>query len=1516
MDDQAGTSSLQCESNVPDGESKHDGEEDTCNIDNNESSEQHIKETDGSGPNIIDIAVSQNYSFNEKLKATLEKHGIAKQNADSFLIGLLKDKDFKKLVKANLVEEESSDEESDITDVSMAMTRSKLKEVMRNSPFKPPWVPPTLANTSGDGLPKFSELPLPEDDEDEEYRPEESICSDTMDQSFSETMDKKSELDNIPPKNIDEECVSTNPENIVNMEECGLDVASDKDLISTRTRSKHSLQSTSLDVLEAAFDPPDVTADMYDMNIGDYDWQKWLADLMKDTNGGNTQGTEDEDDPDVDPDFEFPHEIEEPDHEDLRDDFLVRVSKKELDGLLDEVENMHNDDRPPVTFPTSPKLNDSTQSSRDEQNTQPAKTEPYLPVFEISKEQAELLQQQLCQHVQLLVQSSILCRNKPDLKEYVEEAEGLLKELVDIGKSQIDKLNISSSAVMPWILPDAIELIKTNIPLSEPSVRLLRMERVKGLVSIPMAVAEVLGNSTVFMYKELLPFSAPSDKCLTQKLHFRKSEDCLLAMGMAEMADLPNMYELISEHMLPTKTEKQLRSRVKNVIYCRNQRDNFNPIRKFHSCSILPQPKKDVKFINKDTVKKPINMKGVLPNWLIALKPMLPPEDSSSEYSYSEASDFGPGVKHSTPHAKSKSLSRDQASTLKQIPAHLSLNTQCQVTPSPIRAIMVPYIPVDPQITKINSSQTKISTSPRKILPKPRDTDIAISQEISNINVKDTVSNSVLTNMSSVTGNKGNSDVVDMVDLPQATLESNAVEECVPTSKKVNIEGLASDNNIDSHQIGTFIPDVSENLQLALNEKPTIVVTKSISTAVIDKDEKLESDKSCSNEESSKPGISQSNDPTNLSSNFQSKSVSRGKSMEAMSVCEPQTASSSEEEDEKDSETEENAVATAESGDDDDISEHDEVYDNQVEEERSKPVRMKIAKTSNGFSSLPVGGYLRKVHPKFPGKKYKGSSRDLRRLRSTAKTIRTLEEDSIVQLDPCRMEKERIFAAGFHERVQVALKDHPDIFKSFTETLIKFSDGTRSPIDLYIEISNLLQDWPDLIQGFAPFLMPEQAQECGMGAEQQVYSRARKFLRQLEIQFSDDQDTMEKILNVFHTVAGTALYREEEMMQSILGLLKGYPYLQDEFITFFNDSHPPKIYYDEDFEEVDLTEELLKDPTINQFENVTLLSVPDNAPPVESNLKKPKKRRLSLSPTENEKSPSKVAALSENKENIFPDITSADADDEEDLFNTDYESEEAMTEDMQEDEACKPADDKPPPSSVPPDITVISEDALSSSPFKRITEGCQKGDVLLRPHTPTGMRLDNTRSNTFSHSPLSPLKSSHTDILSVPKTPTGKTALHIQEENAAGSGASKVDSASEGQQQMGDRIPVSNVLEVEKNTKESKTGCHGGSSKEKSSENPKETIQAASKYGGKTKTVTPVPWTREMDEILITSYQKQSTNNNMIESIAEEIKRTSSEVEDRLNHLLSLFESAETDDTSQESEEDTDILESDESSNV
>ena len=85
-------------------------------------------------------------------------------------------------------------------------------------------------------------------------------------------------------------------------EECGTPSSQKKESIVYRTRSKFSLNETPLEDIEQAFQPPDITTDMYELDCEkDDDWINFLIDftqpLERVING--------DDDPENDPDFKL-----------------------------------------------------------------------------------------------------------------------------------------------------------------------------------------------------------------------------------------------------------------------------------------------------------------------------------------------------------------------------------------------------------------------------------------------------------------------------------------------------------------------------------------------------------------------------------------------------------------------------------------------------------------------------------------------------------------------------------------------------------------------------------------------------------------------------------------------------------------------------------------------------------------------------------------------------------------------------------------------------------------------------------------------------------------------------------------------------------------------------------------------------------------------------------------------------------------------------------------------------------
>lgn len=78
-------------------------------------------------------------------------------------------------------------------------------------------------------------------------------------------------------------------------------VATEEESIGQRTRSKLSLSETSLEEIEQAFIPPDITADMTEDGDGEFDevWNNFLKEFQQPL----TQEPVVEDDPEADPEY-------------------------------------------------------------------------------------------------------------------------------------------------------------------------------------------------------------------------------------------------------------------------------------------------------------------------------------------------------------------------------------------------------------------------------------------------------------------------------------------------------------------------------------------------------------------------------------------------------------------------------------------------------------------------------------------------------------------------------------------------------------------------------------------------------------------------------------------------------------------------------------------------------------------------------------------------------------------------------------------------------------------------------------------------------------------------------------------------------------------------------------------------------------------------------------------------------------------------------------------------------------
>uniref|UniRef100_A0A8C0ZBP1 GON-4-like protein n=1 Tax=Cyanistes caeruleus TaxID=156563 RepID=A0A8C0ZBP1_CYACU len=419
-------------------------------------------------------------------------------------------------------------------------------------------------------------------------------------------------------------------------------------LIAFRTRSKRPLKDVPLGQLEAELRAPDITPDMYDPNTADdEEWKRWLGGLMNDD-----VENEDEADDDDDPEYNFLEDLDEPDTEDFRNDRAVRITKKEVNELMEELfetfqdemgfsnmedEGLEDDDvvtesRPSFNTPQALRFEEplanllnkqhrtvkeqleqlrmkksSIKTPPESEKSKPPNEKP-LQSLVLDSAQRKRLQQQMQQHVQLLTQIHLLASFNPALSSEASTTRMFLSELGSFARSSTllrVPLNPKFQTMFqPCNLQGALQLIEdfhAQVPVDwSPRKAVKKNGEGTGWGKLWKAgrVIHVLGKFPVL---QLLGF-------LALPLPFSLSR-----------TDFPK--PLISKYLLPTKTAHQLTVRIKNL---NMNRAPDNIIRYYRKTKQLPVLVKCCEEIQPHEWKPPVEREEHrLPFWLKASLPSI-----------------------------------------------------------------------------------------------------------------------------------------------------------------------------------------------------------------------------------------------------------------------------------------------------------------------------------------------------------------------------------------------------------------------------------------------------------------------------------------------------------------------------------------------------------------------------------------------------------------------------------------------------------------------------------------------------------------------------------------------------------------------------------------------------------------------------------------------------------------------------------------------------------------------------
>ncbi|MFT7812496.1 GON-4-like protein isoform X2 [Arapaima gigas] len=558
------------------------------------------------------------------------------------------------------------------------MTRSKLKEVVEKGVVIPAWNMSPIKKPTKIKAPQFVDIPLEEEDSsDEEYCPNEDEEDETAEETFLESdmestassprgsragpprIPMEYEEDSPtqracksrhlqvevvpmgpppPPQPVGSpRCPRTPPEcsfmeklHAVEEELATSPICMDpyqslsgggheNNLMACRTRSKRPLRDVPLGQLEAELRAPDITPDMYECVSApeDREWAQWLQGLM----ASDVENEEDGDDDD-DPEYNFLEDIDEPDLEDYRNDRAVRISKKEVNELMEELfqtfhdelgvqeqdeEGQEEDEEKQEKIPAEPPNVSVPQTNRFDEplphtltqhrrtvreqlaairqyqarlgskaRVPPARCLSPPCVLSLTLLQKQQLQQQIQQHIQLLTQMHMLSRTVEALQNEANLTQQFLAELQVFAQRGEETRGTMEpgfiSVFRACNLHGAVSLLdELRAPSSPHSAVLPEPVRPKSgrlYPLLPAGLAWLLATRPVFLYPELLPHCS-----LDPALHpshtstiYTQGENSLLVLGLRNFSEAVYPYQLISQYLVCTKSPKQLRRH----FYCQN----------------------------------------------------------------------------------------------------------------------------------------------------------------------------------------------------------------------------------------------------------------------------------------------------------------------------------------------------------------------------------------------------------------------------------------------------------------------------------------------------------------------------------------------------------------------------------------------------------------------------------------------------------------------------------------------------------------------------------------------------------------------------------------------------------------------------------------------------------------------------------------------------------------------------------------------------------------------------------
>ncbi|KAK2574977.1 hypothetical protein KPH14_008740 [Odynerus spinipes] len=583
---------------------------DISEVDNNDPPTKHKRES------IEETSVlnEMEEEIERQLDAKAAKTNLTATNVKNILKHVITNEHVMAMVQKRL-----HDMEEDVI-FEPKLTRAKAKELAAVQQVNIPWHIRPIKKPSSQVL---IDEEFPEDSSDEEYKPEQDRQSDEDREAENSTSSDIDSQPSTPANHLDSALqeqpkspdIQYDPEGIFKIP-CVPHVLTEEESIGQRTRSKLCLSETSLEQIEQAFVPPDITTDMYDSDVEvDEDWGNFLKEFTQPLQQEPTA----EDDPEADPEYNILEDEETDllDKEELRADKGVKVTRKELNDLIAELfEFTDTFSKQEQEVSKKKKFSDNVNTST-ENNTLicsmadflPTLSEPELPQL-VNIEQRHLLAIQFRQHVQLMAQHFAMTYMHPELHPQSKTCKENLNSIRYLSNGpnsafNVENLSDALKLVSDWekkfLDPKFHEEFKKNMEDENAIKKIYLTNKWKYVPKFHAELEKIFLESKALMYPQLLPdVPFKSESMKYTKSPYLRSEESLIALGLEQFFpfvatrktkfkskkfQLIDAAQLIAEYLLPVREPRGIFCHIQK----RRSAKDPNPIKHYFEKGTAPR---------------------------------------------------------------------------------------------------------------------------------------------------------------------------------------------------------------------------------------------------------------------------------------------------------------------------------------------------------------------------------------------------------------------------------------------------------------------------------------------------------------------------------------------------------------------------------------------------------------------------------------------------------------------------------------------------------------------------------------------------------------------------------------------------------------------------------------------------------------------------------------------------------------------------------------------------------------